>query len=371
MPRALVAGLIACAACTAVDDDLLGPTASPCALGAPGVADDITPPVTSMDDQPGVRDVVLDPFDRSVLYASTTQQGLWRTADCGATWMHTNTGINGPMIENSIPLGIALDPFVPDTIYIAARFGGQSLWTSDSAGVHWTKILPEDVAMPLWGGDADIDRVVTLPDVANHVIATSVGGWMGFNGESGVIEGRLDGDTWTWTAHPPMAGMGNQQDLAALDARTWLVASTTATTDGGGWITRDAGATFDRLDEIASIGDGFVLYRAADGTLYRPANTGLLRSTDDGATWTDVFAGLGLGGTRSVIGDGTTLTASSSIPDGDPVVRLFSTAEQPGDRDWMRVGDATTNSVSRFVRDELRGVLYTLTGDGTVRRTKQ
>ncbi len=371
MSRALVVGLFACAACTAVDDDLLGPIASPCTFGAPGVADDITPPVTSIAGNARVRDVVLDPFDRAVLYASTYQQGVWRTADCGASWTHANTGINAPMIENSIPDGLALDRFVPDTLYIGARYGGQSLWMSDSAGVHWTKILPEDVAMPLWNGDADIARIATLPDEAHHLIATSVGGWTGDGGDSGVIEGRLDGDTWRWIAHPPVAGMGNQQELAVLDAHTWLVVSDIFTSDGGGWITRDAGTTFERLDDYVAAGDGFQLYRTADGTLYRPANTGLLRSTDGGATWTDVFAGLGLGGTRSVIGDGTTLYAASSIPDGDAVVRLFSAPEQPGDRDWMPAGAPTTNSITRFVRDELRGVLYTLTGDGTVRREKE
>ena len=138
-----------------------------------------------------------------------------------------------------------------------------------------------------------------------------------------------------------------------------------------GWITRDAGGSFEHVDDYVAAGDGFELYRAADGTLYRPASTGLLRSTDGGAMWTDVFAGLGLGGTRSLLGDGTTLSASSSIPDGDAVVRLFSAPEQPGDRDWMRVGAPTSHSIIRFVRDELRGVLYTLTGDGGVTRTKQ
>lgn len=371
MLRALVVGLLACAACTAVDDDLLGPIASPCALGEPGVSDDITPPeVTSIDNNPGVRGLEIDPFDRSVLYVSTYQQGVWRTADCGASWTHTNTGINAPLIEGSIPDGLALDPFVPDTLYIGARFGGQSLWTSDNAGVHWTKILPEDVAMPLWNGDADIARIATLPDDAHHLIATSMAAWSGFGGDSGVIEGRLDGDTWQWTAHSPMAGMGVAQALGVLDARTWLVVSNDFT-NSGGWITRDAGASFAQVDDYPVVGDGFQLYRAADGTLYRPANSGFLRSTDGGATWVDVFAGLGLGGTRSVIGDGTTLYASSSIPDGDSVVRLFSAPEQPGDRNWMPVGDPTTHSITRFIRDELRGVLYTLTGDGTVRRTKQ
>lgn len=367
----MVAGLIACAACTAVDDDLLGPTASPCALGAPGVADDITPPeVRAVNSDPGVRWLEPDPFDRSAFYVATSQQGVWRTGDCGATWTHTNTGINAPMIENAIPFGFALDPFAPDTLYLGARFGGQSLWSSDSAGVHWTMILPLEVAMPLWNGVADIDRIATLPDAPHHLIATSVGGWTGFAGDSGVIEGRLDGDTWHWTAHAPVAGMGTQQELAVLDARTWLVVSDPFTQNGGSWITRDAGATFVRLDDFAATGDGFRLYRAADGTLYRPAYTGLLRSTDGGTTWLDVFTGLGLGGTRAITGDGTTLRASSSVGDGDSTIRLFTAPEQPGDRGWAGTGAPSTHSISRFIRDELRGVIYTLSGDGTVLRTR-
>jgi hypothetical protein len=367
----LVVGILACSACTAIDKDLLGPIASSCALGAPGVPDDITPPgVTSMGGNVGVRDLLLDPFDRSVLYASTTQQGVWRTADCGASWTHTNIGINAPMIENSIPLGFSIDRFAPDTLYIGARYGGQSLWTTDNAGVHWTKILPADVAMPLWNGDADIARIATLPDEPHHLIATSVGGWTGYGGDSGVIEGRLaDDGTWHWVAHPPTAGMGTQQELAVIDARTWLLVSDWS--EGGSWISRDAGETFVRLDDDEAAGDGFDLHRSADGTLFRPAHVGMLRSTDSGATWTDVFAGLGLGGTRAVIGDGARLYASSSIPDGDAAVRLFSAPERPGDREWMPVGDPSRYSVTRFVRDELRGVLYTLTGDGIVRREQQ
>jgi hypothetical protein len=367
----IIVGLLACAACEPVDEDLLGPTASPCALGESGTSSEVRPPeVMNIDGFGGVRDVVIDPFDRSVLYASTYQQGVWRTADCGDTWTHTNTGINAPMIENAIPFGFAIDRFVPDTLYIAPRFGGQSFWMSDTAGVHWTDIMPRDVAMPLWNGIADIARIATLPDAPHHVIATSVVGWTGFDGDAGVIEGRLDGDTWQWTAHPPVAGMGSQQGLVALDARTWLVISGYIT-DRAVWITRDAGTTFERLDDDVAIDDSVQLYRGADGTLYRPASFGLLRSTDGGATWIDVFAGLGLGGTRAVIGDGTTLYASSSVPDGDSTVRLFSAPELPGDRGWMRAADPTTHSIVRFVRDELRGVRYALDGAGSLRRTKE
>lgn len=367
--RCLLLVAAGASACAAVDVDLLGQTASPCDLGAEvGVWQSITPPEVAYGGGIGVSTIAMDPYDSSVLYAGTHGQGVWRTGDCGATWTRTNTGINGPVLQSGVVWKLVLDPVAPDTVYANPRFTGNSLWWSTNAGVHWAKILPADVAMPLWNGEADIGRVATLPDEPYHLIAASVPAWAGYGGDSGVIEGRRDADgTWRWTAHPPVPGMRTQQELAVLDARTWLVVASAS--PGGAWLTRDAGATFAQVDDDASTGDGFQLYRAANGAWYRPATVGLLRSTDDGATWTDVFAGLGLGGTRSVIGDGTRIYASSSIPDGDAVVRLFSAPEDPGDRAWVRVGDPSTHSVTRFVRDELRDVLYTLTGDGAVRRT--
>ena len=63
--------------------------------------------------------------------------------------------------------------------------------------------------------------------------------------------------------------------------------------------------------------------------------------------------------------------SNRSNKSGGKAVRRFSAPEQPGDRDWMRVGEPTSYSIIRFVRDELRGVLYTLTGDGSVGRMKE
>ena len=354
-----VAVLLLCGGCNAVDLDLLGQVASPCDLGEVGAWVDISPPgVNAIGPDPGVRGLVMDPFDASVFYASTHQQGVWRTRDCGASWEHTNTGINGPVIENAAPIDIAMDAFVPDTIYLSPRFGGNSVWWSTNGGIHWENIIPADIAMQVIDGDlADIAKLAVDPATSHHVLATSMVPWRGAGADSGVLEGRLVGDRWSWTVHPPAVGMGVAQYINFLDARTWLLTSSYIPTGEGTWITRDAGATFQRLDD-AEAASGWQLYRSADGTMYRPFQQGLLRSADGGATWTDVFLGLGLGGSQAIIGDGTTLYVSSSIPDGDTAPRMFSAAEQPGDRGWAVIGPPTSHSAQLFLRDSLRDVLY-------------
>lgn len=366
--RSVVVLLVTCA-CSDVDVDLLGQTASPCDLGAANTWLDVSPPVTPMGNNPGVRGIVMDPFDASVLYASTHQRGVWRTGDCGATWEHVNTGINGPLIESAEPLDLAIDPFVPDTLYISPRFGGNSVFASTNAGVHWDNIIPDEIAMQIMGTDrADISRLAVDPTAPAHVLATSMAAWTGNGGDAGVLEGRRVDGTWQWTVHPPAPGMGIAQYITFVDARTWLLVSPYVPTGEGTWITRDAGATFVRVDD-AEAASGWQLHRSPDGTLYRPFQNGLLRSTD-GETWVDVFAGLGLGGTQVIIGDGTTLWASSSVPDGDSVPRLFTAPEAPGDRGWQVTGEPSAHSVQRFLRDSVRGVLYAFSGHDGIRRMR-
>ncbi|MGE0397649.1 MAG: hypothetical protein AB7T06_13090 [Kofleriaceae bacterium] len=361
--------LLVCSACSAVDVDLLGPIASPCALDEVGVWSDVTPPVEAIAPDPGVRGIALDPFDVSVLYAATHGQGVWRTRDCGATWEHMNTGINGPIIEGALPIDIDVDRFAPDTLYMTPRFGGNSVWWSTTAGVHWENIIPEATAMQIMNVDvADLSKIAVDPYRPHHLLVTSMVPWAGFGGDSGVLEGLLVGDEWQWTVHPPAAGMGTAQYIELLDERTWLLVSSYIPTGEGTWITRDAGATFVRVDD-GEAASGWQLHRSADGTLYRPYQQGLLRSTD-GETWVDVFAGLGLGGAQAVIGDGETLWVSSSVPDGDTAPRMFSAPETPGDRGWAVVGDPSSTSVQLFVRDSLRDVLYAFNGYAGIRRMR-
>lgn len=367
--RSVVVLLVA-SGCTELDVDLLGQIASPCDLGAKDTWIDVTPPVQVVDPDPGVRGLVIDPFDASMLYASTHQQGIWRSRDCGVSWEHMNTGINGPVIEGAATLDMDMDRFVPDTIYLTPRFGGNSVWWSTTAGVHWENIIPKSIAMEIMGVDlADMSKLAVDPDEPHHVIATSMVGWNAYNGDSGVLEGRLVGDEWQWTVHPPAPGMGVAQYIDFLDSRTWLLVSPYIPTGEGTWITRDAGATFTKIDD-GEAASGFQLYRSADGTLYRPYQQGLMRSTDNAETWTDVYAGLGLGGAQAIIGNGETLWVSSSIPDGDSAPRLFSAPEDPGDRDWAITGEPSSTSVQLWARDSIRDVLYSFNAYDGIHRMR-
>src|SRR5262249_8610868 len=183
----------------------------------------------------------------------------------------------------------------------------------------------------------------------------------------------------SWTVHPPAPGMGGQQWLAILDARTWLIASPYVPSGEGTWITRDAGASFQRVDDHEASTGGWQIYRSTDGTLYRPAQGGLLprpakggllRSGDGGESWVDVFVGLGLGGSQAVFGDGTTLYVSSSVPDGSEIQRLFTAPEHPGDRDWSATPMRSTTSIQRFAFDRLRHVLYAFNGYSGIQRMR-
>jgi hypothetical protein len=357
-------------ACSEVDVDLLGQIASPCDLGAVNTWIDVTPPVEAIAPDPGVRGLVMDPLDASVLYTTTHGQGIWRSPDCGASWEHMNTGINGTTIDDAAPIGFDMDRFAPDTLYVAPRFGGNSIFWSTTAGVHWDNIIPDEVAMMIIDGDrADISKIAVDPFAPHHLIASSHQPWRDRGEDSGILEGRLVNDAWQWTAHPPAPGMGTSQYVTFLDERTWLVVSSYIPTGEGTWITRDAGATFEKVDD-AEAASGWQLHRSSDGTMYRPYQQGLLRSSDGGATWVDVFVGTGLGGSQAIVGDGTTLWVSSSVPDGDSAPRMYSAPEFPGDRGWAVIGDPSPYSVQSFVRDEIRDVLYSFNAFEGIRRKR-
>src|SRR5207247_11143459 len=47
----------------------------------------------------GVRNVVLDPVDPNVVYASSFARGAWRSSDAGATWVQIKPSLNSAIIQ--------------------------------------------------------------------------------------------------------------------------------------------------------------------------------------------------------------------------------------------------------------------------------
>ncbi|MEM9557151.1 MAG: glycosyl hydrolase [Acidobacteriota bacterium] len=104
----------------------------------------------------GVNDVVMDPRDRKVLYATSHQRfrnvaalvnggpesGIWKSTDGGETWRELTAGLPSadPTAEVG-RIGLAISPQRPDTVYatveLAAREGG--FYRSTNAGGSWEK----------------------------------------------------------------------------------------------------------------------------------------------------------------------------------------------------------------------------------------
>jgi len=81
-------------------------------------------------------------------------------------------------------------------------------------------------------------------------------------------------------------------------------------TGGGIWRTDNAGQAWTKVYG-GSASDGF--YAAKDGSLYVGSDPKLLRSTDNGITWTAISTA---SSSTSITGDGTTVFSSRSVCTG-------------------------------------------------------
>ncbi|WP_115461763.1 VPS10 domain-containing protein [Winogradskyella aurantiaca] len=108
--------------------------------------------ILTVDEHTGVNDVVIDPRDPNVLYASTLQRrrhvytyvgggpgsGLQKSTDGGMTWTKIQKGLPSEELGR---IGLAISPVNPEKIYAiveaANRKGG--FYISTNRGASWTK----------------------------------------------------------------------------------------------------------------------------------------------------------------------------------------------------------------------------------------
>lgn len=67
----------------------------------------------------GVRDVVLDPFDPTVVYAAAYARGVWRSADEGATWTQIKPSLNADQNTSRPMLAVNRLPEGKTRLYVA------------------------------------------------------------------------------------------------------------------------------------------------------------------------------------------------------------------------------------------------------------
>jgi uncharacterized protein (TIGR03437 family) len=240
-----------------------------------------------------VNAVAVDPRNANVVFIGTAEAGVWRTRDGGSTWTALTDSQADPAIG-----AIALDPSAPDTVYAGTGdptgFPGAGMLKSTDGGANWTLI--QVPFAPGYGGHR-IGSIAVHPTNGKIVLAA-----VEFPSNApafpGIYRSADGGATWTKVATglPQQVVFNPSNGNIAYAAMGQLTGNSTL----GIYQSNDAGVTWTPANGTGAgslPSTGFASARVAvapssPSTLYASlANgnlLGLYRSTDAGATWTQL-----------------------------------------------------------------------------------
>jgi photosystem II stability/assembly factor-like uncharacterized protein len=330
------------------------PTGAPPAL-TPGQWVSIAPP-----GQMGFQDVHVLPCSPYVLYVVSLEMSLMKSSDGGATWANVGN------LPSPVSLGVMqIDPKNPLTMYYGGGVRDQSLgfWISTDGGDTWNQppsfLAQADNSADGWVND--VYDVAADPTDFGHVLVSFHSPW-NFGSDAGIIESRDGGQTWI--RHPPMAGWSTGESISFLgNSTTWLL----GTQPDGFWRTTDSGATWTQVSTYNGLHGACHPFFAPDGTLYVGANNQMLRSSDRGMSFMTIPGLETPDGYYDVISDGNLLYAHvSNVVNG-----LDTVGDQPyivspvaDGTSWKPYNSQTfNNGPYRFAFDPVNRIVYSANWD--------
>lgn len=328
----------------------------------PGEWKNITPPAAQVDLSAHIfcQGMAIDPNDPSVLYLCvcgfdvSQPVGLYKSVDGGSTWKRV-----GNLDE---PVHVAIDPADSKHLYAVDGVRGNTLgfWISKDGGETWTKPDGFVKASADPAGTEDLYSLSVEPGNFDHVLVSYHSPWKSAT-NAGVME-STDGGT-TWTAHNPPAGSANGYGMSVFfldypghgigDAKTWLFTAQ----QGGFFRTTDGGASWSQVYDKQMTHGGNQIYCSKSGVLYSGGYQYPARSADGGKTWGQVTTGLDYSWYMGITGDGKTLY-TAGVGDGRP---FFVSSEADG-MNWtsFRKGAQTFSAQGPFEMfcDSANGIVY-------------
>lgn len=194
------------------------------------------------DENTGGADVLIDPVNPSVVYASLWQarQGPWENADFrgagSGLFKSTDGGTTWRRLEGGLPtwergrlgrIGIGIAPSLPSRLYLVVEAGEQSgIYRSDDAGERWSRVNadPRVVARPYDATDVRVHPsnpdIVYVPTI---VAWKSVDGGRTFTAFRGAPGGDDYQRAWINPANPDIIAMTSDQGaIVSLNGgETW------------------------------------------------------------------------------------------------------------------------------------------------------
>ena len=275
----------------------------------------------------GTNAFVIDPNNSATVYLGTSSLGIWKTTDCGATWVHINTGANGAGIDQGRNWTMVIDPLDSQVLYTSAGYGPGGLFKSTNGGVDWQQVLTPNVttAFP-YGGF--VEKITMDPTNHMHLLVSAHGACTQNGSDWGCLGESTDaGGTWTLTNSAESWTEGDGQTM--VDSTTWFFGSLF----GGIWRTTDAGGSWTQVYQGDASGS---VYTAADGTFYSTAANGVLHSTD-GVNWSVLTSppnGGNSNGGSAIVGNGQTLFISDGNGGTEPADGWYWSAPESNPVTW-------------------------------------
>lgn len=259
----------------------------------------------------GAEAFVIDPKNTATLYLSSDHKGLFKTTDCGATWVHIDTGANGALVDSGAAWTMEIDPVDPKIVYLNSGYGANGFWRTIDGGVSFQQMFPPAIQQYVpYGGF--IERIARDPTDPLHLLVTFHAGCSGPWAPDCLAESKDRGVSWNLLHFPPGNGEGSGQSL--LDSKTWLYI------DGAIWRTGDAGANWTK---VLNGGAFDSLYHATNGKYYVAGGTGVYESADS-ISWTLIPNSPH---SIHIVGDGTSIFTTMKECDGPGCQPYFSAKE--------------------------------------------
>jgi hypothetical protein len=302
--------------------------------------------------------ITVSPDVNHTVWVGTAAEGIYKSADGGATWTSSNNGLpsdeSSPAIFRVTVNSIAAEPQNPQFM-LAGTSGG--LFRSTDAGGSWW-------AVPAFiRANNPLNNVVAV--AADPIIPAR---WYAF-GDKGkeMYVSTDDGQNWVKT-NSPVSTMNSANSLALSPATFPIYAATEAgvevlSSGGGTWKT----ALGDQALAVA-------VDPLTNGTVYATTTGGLSRSVDGGVTWMALASapngrieGLFVDTSSTVFIAVTSSRTSLPINQSrapEPVSGgLWSSAD--GGETWINLGGVAGRGVNTVVRDaETQSVYASFAGAG-------
>ncbi|MFN2544267.1 MAG: WD40/YVTN/BNR-like repeat-containing protein [Actinomycetota bacterium] len=217
-----------------------------------------------MSSESGIRQVIADPVNPEIVYASDGAGRLFKTADGGRSWTESE------LRPDATATALAADPTDPSRLYSGSS--AQGVYRSVDGAATWS---------PTEGFDASTVTAIAVDPVDSDVVVAGTEA-------DGVFRSEDGGETW---AAPDDAALGTFE----VNAIQWMDGLVYLGTSSGPYRSEDRGLTWVPIggDVLA---DAFVTAIAADPTdasvIYAGTGGGLLKTTDSGKTWHDTTSDL-------------------------------------------------------------------------------